>query len=274
MLLCDEASAESQHPLDREPRRLCRWLLQECLDRGVQLHHPAKAVSISTDVRGELSSIRIEETETGTETDVPCTRVIITAGSWSPQVFRTLFSLSDVHLPISSLAGHSLVVKSPRWSAEMESAGCHAIFTTTSSGWSAEAFSRLGGEIYIAGVNSSSIPLPPLPGDAQVSPQSVEQLKEEAMALMGTPQDLEILGEGLCFRPVTPWGLPIVARIGDQHLGPGVATRPGADGGVFLAAGHGPWGISLSLGTGMVLAEMSQGRRLSADVSSLARLEA
>lgn len=38
---------------------------------------------------------------------------------------------------------------------------------------------------------------------------------------------------------------------------------------VFVCAGHGPWGISLSLGTGLVLAEMVLGRELSADVSQL-----
>ncbi len=80
---------------------------------------------------------------------------------------------------------------------------------------------------------------------------------------------LEVLREGLCFRPVTPWGAQVVSRVADDHLGPAVVTRPGADGGVFVAAGHGPWGISLSLGTGLVLAETMQGRSPSADLSGL-----
>ena len=41
------------------------------------------------------------------------------------------------------------------------------------------------------------------------------------------------------------------------------------DGGVFIAAGHGPWGISHSLGTGKVMAEMLEGEELSADVGAL-----
>ena len=47
------------------------------------------------------------------------------------------------------------------------------------------------------------------------------------------------------------------------------ATRPG--GGVFVATGHGPWGVALSLGTGRVVAEMVLGRKTSVDVGVLAR---
>jgi glycine/D-amino acid oxidase-like deaminating enzyme len=36
-----------------------------------------------------------------------------------------------------------------------------------------------------------------------------------------------------------------------------VGTRGTREGGVFIAAGHGPWGISLSLGTGKVMSEIN-----------------
>jgi glycine/D-amino acid oxidase-like deaminating enzyme len=41
------------------------------------------------------------------------------------------------------------------------------------------------------------------------------------------------------------------------------------DGGVWIASGHGPWGISLSLGTGLVVSELVEGRKPSADISNL-----
>jgi len=255
----------------RDPLELCRFLPQDCVSRGVQLHRPSRAVAVRADVRGELSSVRVVDIETSTETDVPCTRIIITAGAWSRLVFRELFPNAAVDLPISSLAGHSLVVQSPR-TTETENSECHALFATDRSGFSPEIFSRLGGHVYIAGLNSASIPLPKLPGDQQISRASISQLADAAKALVASnsgEEDLEVVREGLCFRPVTPWGSPIVSRIADEYLG-GLCTRPGADGGVFVAAGHGPWGISLSLGTAMVLAEMAQGRMLSADVGSLA----
>lgn len=226
------------------------------------------------DVRNELSSVRIAETQTSTETDVPCTRIIIAAGAWSARAFSELFPHSQTKLPVSSLAGHSLVVKSPRWSKELEEKGCHAIFATSRSGFSPEMFSRIGGDIYIAGLNSSTIPLPELATDRQISDEAVAEIKETATKLLGphdkgAKDDLEVVRTGLCFRPVTPAGTPIISRIDDSHLGDGVKTRPDAEGGVFLAAGHGPWGISLSLGTGKVMTEIVQDRRLSADVRAL-----
>ena len=111
------------------------------------LHHPATALSVQTDTHSSLSSIRILNTETKTETDIPCAKIVIAAGAWSPQVFSTLFPTSKTKIPISSLAGHSLVVRSPRWGKEFEEGGCHAVFASDEEGWAPELFSRIGGEI-------------------------------------------------------------------------------------------------------------------------------
>lgn len=256
-----------------DPLRLSQFLLQECLDRGVQLHHPAAAISVRTDARDELASVRIADTQSSTETDVPCTKIIIAAGAWSPEVFMTLFRHSQLKLPISSLAGHSLVVTSPGKAKEIEDLGCHAVFVSAMDGYSPEVISRAGGDIYFAGLNSTSIPLPKVAGQSPVREAAIARLEQTAKELLREEESgwegIEVVRKGLCFRPVTRLGQPIIARIPDRDLGIAVATRPGADGGVYVAAGHGPWGISLSLGTGMVLAEMAQGRPLSADVGDL-----
>jgi glycine/D-amino acid oxidase-like deaminating enzyme len=62
--------------------------------------------------------------------------------------------------------------------------------------------------------------------------------------------------------------VPILSQIPDEDLG-GTVTKPGADGGVFVAVGHGPWGISQSLGTGKVMAEMIEREKTSANVGAL-----
>lgn len=155
----------------------------------------------------------------------------------------------------------------------MEKRGCHALYATSKTGFSPEIFSRIGGQLYLAGLNTDTIPLPKLATEKPISREAINELKKVAAQLIGPEgdavHDVEVVKEGLCFRPVTPYGTPIISRIDDEHLEEGIATRPDAEGGVFLAAGHGPWGISLSLGTGKVLAEMAQSRRVSADVSSL-----
>lgn len=160
-------------------------------------------------------------------------------------------------------------MRSPRWRKEHEAKGCHAVFTTDEAGYSPELFSRMGEEIYIAGLNSSSLPLPSLARESQTDEHSIAKLKKTAQSLLGTDgEEVEVVREGLCFRPVTRMGTPILARIPDARLG-GIGTREEGEGGVFLAAGHGPWGISLSLGTGKVMSEMIEGRGTSVDVRVL-----
>jgi glycine/D-amino acid oxidase-like deaminating enzyme len=222
-------------------------------------------------MRDELASVRIASPVSDSESDIPCTHVVIAAGAWSPQVFATLFPDAKLKLPVTSLAGHSLVVRSPRWKKEHEELGCHAIYTTDDSGYCPEIFSRVGGEIYIAGMNDASLPLPELATECKIDNSVIEKLQATAKRLLCLPDganDVEILRKGLCFRPVTDRGTPIISRIVDEKLGD-MKTRAGKDGGVFLATGHGPWGISMSLGTGKVMAEIVQGQPTSVHVKAL-----
>jgi glycine/D-amino acid oxidase-like deaminating enzyme len=81
------------------------------------------------------------------------------------------------------------------------------------------------------------------------------------------PGQLEFIREAVCFRPVTPSGHPIVVRLPDHRLG--LKTAEHKNRGVWVSAGHGPWGIALSLGTGKVLSEMVQEQKPSADIGKL-----
>lgn len=57
-----------------DPKRLCRFLLDKCLERGVRLYQPAKVVQVDKDMRDELSSVRIA-TDNGDKVDGECTWV-------------------------------------------------------------------------------------------------------------------------------------------------------------------------------------------------------
>ncbi|KAL9125197.1 MAG: hypothetical protein Q9217_005568, partial [Psora testacea] len=139
----------------------------------VQLHQPARPLSVSYNSSGGLSSIQILNSSTSRETTIPCTNLVIAAGAWSPQVFSTLFPTSKLKIPIISLAGHSLVLRSKHWppppldstdpaNTKAGRQDCHAVFTTEAgAGYSPEIFSRMpNGEVYLAGLNSSTYPLP------------------------------------------------------------------------------------------------------------------
>lgn len=169
-------------------------------------------------------------------------------------------------VPVASLAGHSLVVKIPGGRRAGDT--CHSVYCSLDS-LSLEMYSRAEGVIYLAGVNSAAIPLPRLATGAAPVDESVEELKSIARRLIKADGELEVVRTGLCFRPVTERGTPFLARLKDEQLGGEMRTRPGADGGVFVAAGHGPWGIALCLGTGMVMAELMNGKNTSADISGL-----
>lgn len=273
--------------------------MNTCISRGVQLHHPAEAISVVTDgATGTITGVKIRDIKTQTESVIPCTNLVISAGPWTAEVFKTLFPSSKARVRISALAGYSLVLRSPRHTEELERETykhrSQAVFTThpASCGFSPEIFSRRGAEIYIAGLNSTQIPLPARAegSKALIQRDKLQELKNVAVRLMGklaegslessddipNTDDLEVLREGLCFRPVTNHGSPIISRVGDELLGTDIKTgsldgssEGRKKGGVFIAAGHGPWGISLSLGTGKLVAEMVDGVNTSADITGL-----
>ncbi|KAH0005157.1 FAD dependent oxidoreductase, partial [Aureobasidium melanogenum] len=247
-----------------DPLRLSQFLLEECRKRGVKVHQPATPTSVSTDTDNTITSLNIKQAD-GSETQIPCTSLLFACGAWTPKVFRTLFPSSTLNLPISPYAGHSIVISSPHWTTSHEKSGCHAIFSTSSSGFSPELISRIGGEIYIAGLNDGAIPLPDLATEAKIEASAIAELKRTAERMCGIPgQEIKILREGLCFRPVTPRGEPILCKVEEKKLG-GTKSQEG----VFVAAGHGPWGISLSLGTGLVMSEMIRGVKTSCKVGRL-----
>jgi hypothetical protein len=51
-----------------DPKRLCEFLLEQCIERGVKVHQPARVASVSKDARDELAGVRIVKAD-GTETD-------------------------------------------------------------------------------------------------------------------------------------------------------------------------------------------------------------
>ncbi len=101
-----------------------------------------------------------------------------------------------------------------------------------------------GGIIYLAGLNSSTYPLPKVADQRVIDKNSIETLKRTAGRLLGEG-GFDVVREGVCWRPVGGRGVPIVKEIEE---------------GVVVAAGHGAWGISGSLGTGWCVGEMVEGR--------------
>ncbi|GAA5991498.1 hypothetical protein JCM10908_005734 [Rhodotorula pacifica] len=130
--------------------------------------------------------------------------------------------------------------------------------------------------VYVAGENS--IPETPTPrGGEQQQPllpnrlpstvDGVKDLLDEACVgrlkraagavspLLKEENGAVIEKQQFCYRPISSDRQPIVGALRSPDM--------------FVATGHGPWGICLSAGTGRVVAEMMLGRPLSADISGL-----
>ena len=44
-----------------DPLRFCKWLLERCIERGVQVHQPATALSILQDDNGTMTGLTISK---------------------------------------------------------------------------------------------------------------------------------------------------------------------------------------------------------------------
>ena len=275
-----------------EPRELCEFLLAEAIRNGVKLHLGAAATEVVKDEHGVLRGVKLRSLVSEEVNIINCKKIILTAGAWTPRAFKGLFPESKINIPIDPLAGHSIVVRSPRYKTPFidphnrkiggnDNWLCYSIYAGPTRHWdfATEAFARLArngeSEIWLGGLNDSKLPLPELATDVKslINPKKIAIVRGTIVQLTGLAKegvelhhdDLETVREGLCFRPVSRSGNPIVSEIKESDLG---GLKVG-DGGVWIASGHGPWGISLSLGTGLVLSELVERRKTSADIRHL-----
>ena len=102
-------------------------------------------------------------------------------------LFLSLFPHYSTRIPIASLAGLSLLLKNPFYKEDdTPEETCHAVFATDHLGFSPEWFSRAGGEVYLAGLNTTQIPLPEVATDAKPREDAIKKMKECAESMMGS----------------------------------------------------------------------------------------
>jgi glycine/D-amino acid oxidase-like deaminating enzyme len=90
-------------------------------------------------------------------------------------------------------------------------------------------------------LGSTFLPEPPEPSSV------VERLRDRGARYVPTIADAPVVGTRTCARPVSPDGRPLIGPI------PGVRNA-------FVAAGHGPWGISTGPGSARLVADLVLGR--------------
>lgn len=230
---------------------------------------------------------------------LPVSKLIVTAGPWSSLVCSKL-NLSPINL--TNLPGHSLIIKpSPSTSTSIKpvtifagigensvlgvehATGGTGRFLTPKElemGFTEapELFVRSNGVVYIAGENTvpnskggdekekegevKIVGLNKLPENVDDVPKLMDRnlisrlvVSAEAVSdALSEKNEAVIQAKQLCYRPKTFDGECMIGELQEN---------------VFIATGHGPWGITLAPGTGKVLSEMILGLPLSADVSLL-----
>jgi glycine/D-amino acid oxidase-like deaminating enzyme len=167
--------------------------------------------------------------------DVAADAVVVAAGPWTPEIVDP----SGAWRPITSLWGVNVEVHLPQPPVHaVEEAGIEALVAR--GGNVSPIFS-----LVTAGPVSSlgSTFLHDEPDPAALAPLLVKRGARFVPAIATTP----VVSVRACARPLSRDGLPLLGRApGKEH--------------VFVAAGHGPWGISLGPASARLVADLVLGR--------------
>ena len=103
-------------------------------------------------------------------------------------------------------------------------------------------YPRQDGITYLTG-RQEHVPLPDDPMAIRPAPESIAELRRLGGLHASPLGEAKVLGETACYRALTVDGLPLIGPV------------PGAPE-VFLATGHGSWGILTGPPTGRIVCEM------------------
>lgn len=152
--------------------------------------------------------------------------LVLAGGPWTPQLARGL----GLKVPITQGKGYSITTTLPdRVPARPVVLKDHSVFVIA---W--EQGLRLGGTMEFAGA------------DARLNPTRLAAIGRAAALYLHRPQGEQVLERWWGWRPMSPDDLPLLGR---------APARPH----VWIAAGHGMLGISMSCGTGQLMADLITG---------------
>ena len=203
------------------PDRLMRELRRVLTVRGVEIREQCEVTGF-TEENGRATGLRTASGET-----IPCEKVVIAAGAWTPWLRNSL----GCRVPIQPGKGYSITsarpVICPRIPMIFEE---HRVAVTPfRSGY------RIGSTMEFAGY------------DASMNRNRLRLLTDGASPYLREPIAEPLEEEWWGWRPMTPDSLPMIGRSPKW-------------GNVWLAAGHNMLGLSLATGTGRLIAEMLSDR--------------
>ena len=253
--------------LDTE--KFARWLYQECVSNGVRFIFDHAIQSIRTTATGELSSIRIFGMTGAQEnkfSKLDCERLILAAGPWTPELLQNLFSNSA--LPLDNN------VKKASWwrlplSEMTEKDDIGLILPNIADankhldGKITMTASAARGLVTVTGLDKTSHPQQPIPGDAldhEKNEKALVHLKRLiSKRTPGGKNDFDFAegaSSGSNFVSTSRNDLPVIGHVPKAALGKGkgkAAERDSQESGVCLCFGFGMYGTTLAPGAARAL---------------------
>lgn len=213
-----------------DPARLTRRLVDRATGAGARL---VIGTPEHLEPAGSGWQLRISGTTLNAEA------VVLTLGPWS-ETARRWVPLP----PVRSLLGHSL-----RFELE-EPLPPTVLFTRLDPARHGldelEIYPRADGSVVVAGLSRPARP-PADPTAVRPDPGAPERLAAAARAVLPALSRARRVEPRACLRPVSADGTPLLGQL------------PGRSG-LWLATGHGPWGILEAPATGELLADLVLGR--------------
>jgi D-amino-acid dehydrogenase len=199
-----------------DPFRFVRGLAEKVRELGAEILTGTEVVGFET--KNE-KVVRVKTTRR----DIHPQKVILAAGSWSPEIARTL----KMNIPIQAAKGYSITFEKPARSPKISLLFGEAGVVVNPLG---DAL-RVAGTLELAGM------------DFSINMRRVAAIRKGAEQYLPGLNQARVIEIWRGLRPCTPDGLPII-------------SRSDSFGNLFIAAGHAMLGMSLGPVTGKLVSQL------------------
>jgi D-amino-acid dehydrogenase len=199
-----------------DPFRFVTGLAGKARELGVEILMGTEVLSFET-MNGKVIAIKT------TRGDIHPQRILLAAGSWSPEVARRL----KLNIPIQAAKGYSITFEKPAVSPKISLLFGEAHIVVNPLG---DAL-RVAGPLELAGM------------DFSINMRRVEAIRNGANQYLPGLDQARVIEIWRGLRPCTPDGLPIMSRSDVFNN-------------LFIAAGHAMLGMSLGPITGKLVSQM------------------
>jgi glycine/D-amino acid oxidase-like deaminating enzyme len=210
------------------PYKFTTTILSLALQSGSQLIS-GRCISVNS------TAVTYINSEGGTS-ELPADLIIVAAGPWTPSLIP--------RLQISTFRAHSIVIDP---SSLLPAQSVFFTYETESqTHLRPEVYSRPS-SVYLSGVSDSGSCLPEYARDVVAVKEMTSILESVATGISTQLAAGRVVTRQACYLPISDREVPVMEWYNTPKQG---------SAGIYVATGHGEWGISLAPGTGKIVADV------------------